>query len=166
MKYFWAYFNSKRFKKVAYVVCLTGLGLFAVWQLLETVSFFKKVDEPLPEQTFSLPPIQKRDLKSSLEEANLFGSSQQVEAGYGIKVVGIFLNNIPKQSRALLALQGEPAKSYGVNETLPNGARIMKITETEVFLLQKGKRVKLSFSLTPLNLNDKPPIEGVFTTKQ
>jgi type II secretory pathway component PulC len=146
---------------LAYGLMLLLVSLTA-WAIYSAVKLLMHTQAAVvPDQSFVAPSRPTQNLGQALEAVHVFGNPKALtmEAGYGMTIVGIFLNLIPEKSRALIALTGQSAQSYAPGETLSNGARIREIFADNVVLVQDGKLVKLTFPLQGIQFDMLPPLQ-------
>lgn len=142
---------------------------FAGWTIYSTVQTVREVNVPsVPDKNFVPPARPSQNFTEELQKVYVFGDPRgaDLDAAYGMKLIGIFLNKQAKESRVLIALTGQAEKSYAIGETLSNGARVHEILKDSVVLVQDGKLVKLVFLLQGIQFNTLSPHAGLFSEEQ
>lgn len=137
----------------------------AGWGIYNATQVYLNLNTPLPASKERISTAPKQNLMEGLHAIHVLGESalsNLPSADFGMKLQGIFLNPPPQNSRILIAMVGQPAQSYAVNDVLPNGARVYQILPDSVVLVQNGKLVKLSFPAMGIDFPTTANNSGLF----
>jgi len=158
---------------LALVVSAYFTGAF-VWQWFEPAVAQKKAQRQF--QPVVATPAGKKLPRAATEgvrpitSANLFGNDRQVKKSTATsKVVdapetrlkfvlqGIFVSSIGKETRALIAEKGKPARTYKKDDELPGNVVVEDILDDHVLLRRAGRLETLSFPEKRTNNTGKKP---------
>ena len=146
---------------LALVVTAYFAGAF-IWQWLEPAEPEKRAQRQF-QPIVSVPaskksPQQPNGNVRTITAANLFGNDQLVKTPIAVKSVvdapetqlkfelrGIFISSDHKDTRALIAEKGKPARSYKKDDELPGSVVVADILADHVLLRRAGRLETLSF---------------------
>lgn len=128
---------------------------------------------PSPVQTVERRTTPSIDV-SRLASADLFGqpavtaakgaASDAPDTSLQLRLTGVFVNNDPQFSSAIIAERNNPAgpaKVYRINDSLPGGATLAEVHEDRVLIRRNGSDEVLRFEKTSLlSPSDATPVAG------
>ena len=150
---------------VPQIICLFLFGLI-IWQItagMFAIYQYKSRNGPAIVKKKSLKP--QFTVSESMLNSPLFGeyipeSLNEIQQSIlNLQVVGIIFADNEQQSQVIIRLANEEEALFKVNDTLPGGAIIKKITKDGVLVLRNGMLESLSFPKNELTFE--PPAKAL-----
>lgn len=124
---------------------------------------------PVPEAEARRPAAPAVDV-SRLATLDLFGqpplatatgeAANAPDTSLQLRLTGVFVNNDPERSSAIVAERNNPAapaKVYRINDSLPGGATLAEVYDDRILIRRGGSSEVLRFEKTGLLGNNTPP---------
>lgn len=147
--------------RIIYIVTILLIAL-SIWQLWSYIQYSESLSQSTITSSLANTNMGRTINKGRISKNPYFGQYLP-EDGKGIQqtnldfvLVGVLYSENPKNSQVIVRQSNQEEKSYHVDDTLPGGAVIKKITENSVIILYDGKLQRLSLPKDSLIFGAKP----------